>query len=194
MATVPIVLLLFALAGCKGTSQSTSSASDGFNGSDQVAVPWSMDVDCTACHTVMDPNGDGAGTLSAAHVANDVTCTTCHTDVAGLTKAHENATADSKMPTRLKTTTVDTQAVCLSCHNQADLAAATANSKVLTDVNGLTINPHDLPTTGTHTTDITCTDCHIVHAQTTDIGKNAMAECVSCHHKQVFECGTCHDV
>ena len=57
--------------------------------------------------------------------------------------------------------------------------------------NGKTVNPHDLPATETHQA-ITCTNCHTMHSEQTDLDGDAKSYCTSCHHADVFECYTCH--
>ncbi|NTW28892.1 MAG: hypothetical protein HGA39_05955 [Coriobacteriia bacterium] len=132
--------------------------------------------------------------LAATHASAGVKCMSCHTDEAALKSAHEGATGTSPMPMALKNTTVD-QKTCLSsaCHNTtlAELAVKTTTSTVLKDTNGTVVNPHLAPTLNQAHIDakMTCTDCHSVHAV-----KDPNQYCISCHHKNVFECGTCHAI
>lgn len=166
---------------------------DGATGasSPAVTVEWTPEVDCLTCHTAQDPKTEDSTAPAVLHAANGVACITCHDDTAGLITVHEGATSDAKMPQRLRTTKVD-EVLCLSCHDKDELAAATATSTVLTDKNGLTVNPHDLPAVGTHSS-ITCTNCHAVHESGTGLSASAMANCTKCHHEGVFECNTCHE-
>ncbi len=71
------------------------------------------------------------------------------------------------------------------------LIAATADSTVLTDEKGTTVNPHDLPAVEDHAS-INCIDCHKGHSSDT-IEVSAMKACTLCHHENVFECYTCHE-
>lgn len=117
-------------------------------------------------------------------------CTSCHADEKGLGKVHKRVDASSAAPKRLKKTGVD-EGFCLTCHGERSaLAALTAEVDVLTDDNGLTVNPHDLPGNVEHG-GIGCESCHYMHA-----GKSAeelaVSLCSSCHHEGVYECFTCH--
>ena len=71
------------------------------------------------------------------------------------------------------------------------LVAATAHSTVLTDENGTTVNPHDLPAVEDHAS-VGCIDCHKGHTDDT-LEASAMKACALCHHENVFECYTCHE-
>lgn len=71
------------------------------------------------------------------------------------------------------------------------LIAATADSTVLTDENGTTVNPHDLPAVEDHAS-VNCIDCHKGHTDDA-LEVSAMKACVLCHHENVFECYTCHE-
>ena len=64
---------------------------------------------------------------------------------------------------------------------------------MLTDKNGTTANPHDLPQNADHTNaDLACATCHKLHGED-PIEQTALKACIDCHHAEVFECGTCHD-
>ena len=116
-------------------------------------------------------------------------CTTCHDD-AKLPELHDGATPGSKMPEKLKKTNVSEE-LCLSCHGSyEELAELTEDCDLLTDDNGTTVHPHDLPDVADHDP-ITCTNCHVVHSKKT-VEQTAPAKCLSCHHENVYECGTCH--
>ena len=61
---------------------------------------------------------------------------------------------------------------------------------VVGDANGLQVDVHNLPANSDHAT-VTCGDCHTMH-NGKDAQKNASKVCTTCHHKNVFECHTCH--
>jgi hypothetical protein len=189
-----VAALLIVLVGCGGTPSTGSTGSDAPADNTPVAtapVVWSPDVDCVTCHVAEDPTGGTVATTGAFHADQAAQCVTCHNSESELNTIHEGATATAKMPVRLKTTKV-TDEVCLGCHVKSELATQTVNSTALTDSNGLTVNPHQLPEVGTHQS-ITCTECHYMHKPADDLAANAKAKCVSCHHQDVFECNTCHD-
>lgn len=116
-------------------------------------------------------------------------CTTCHVDSDKLAKAHKRLNS-GKEATRLKKTSVGSD-VCLTCHDQESLAEATADCTILTDSEGTTVNPHDLPAVDEHTS-VACVSCHEVHTSDESLAQTSKATCGSCHHAGVYECGTCH--
>ncbi len=118
-----------------------------------------------------------------------LTCTSCHEDTEGLAKGHKKLNS-GKEAKRLKKSEVSSD-VCLTCHNQTELAETTKDCTILTDENGTVVNPHDIPDVEDHG-DITCTSCHTVHDTEDGIAKTALTTCTNCHHADVFECGTCH--
>lgn len=129
------------------------------------------------------------GTDSFLAIHGAFGCASCHSD-AKLPDLHENATADSKMPKKLKKTDVSEE-LCLGCHGSSEeLAGLTEGCTLLTDDNGTVVNPHALPDVPDHDP-IECTDCHAVHNGKT-VEETAPAKCLSCHHENVYECGTCH--
>ena len=86
------------------------------------------------------------------------------------------------------------EATCLTdvCHGSYEaLAEKTASSTILTDNDGTTVNPHDMPVNEDHET-IDCGSCHDMHASD-DIAKTAQKACQSCHHMGTYECYTCHE-
>lgn len=115
---------------------------------------------------------------------------TCHNDPA-MEKAHEKVTLDSKKKKATLKRTVVARETCLSCHDNSELASATAESAALTDKNGTTVNPHDLPVNNDHE-GINCSSCHKLHTSDQPV-ETAQATCRNCHHAEVYECGTCHD-
>ena len=63
----------------------------------------------------------------------------------------------------------------------------------LTDDKGTTVNPHERPAGEKHDEEnpATC-DCHNNHSK--DLEKDAQKYCAQCHHRGVYECGTCHEL
>ena len=93
---------------------------------------------------------------------------------------------------KLKNTSVSDDA-CLSCHENDHTAEATADVTALTDLNGTMVNPHDIPQTEQHEKNITCSSCHTMHSDDS-IEDEAVTLCQSCHHRDVYECDTCHTI
>ena len=148
---------------------------------------WTAKSDCTVCHA-----GEAipAQQTACAALAEPVTCGACHSDEQALAEAHDGVAIGDKTPRRLKSTEV-VRGVCEACHDQEQVSQQTAGCTVLTDDEGLTVNPHDLPNNEDHAT-IVCADCHKPHSSTPRVD-NAQAACKSCHHAGVYECNTCHE-
>jgi hypothetical protein len=120
----------------------------------------------------------------------EMACAGCHDQSVGLEVVHEDKTTESRAPIRLRKTGVEA-AQCLECHDTSNLSVLTAMSTVLTDKNGTIVNPHAFTPSESHNS-VLCADCHKMHKPVTAVLENAQAACKSCHHENVYECGTCH--
>jgi hypothetical protein len=187
-----MALLAVALLACAPKQGAQAPAADSVvadSGTPAVEVPvWSESTDCKSCHPETSTSTNG-GVGPEYHT--DASCQTCHTDSQDqLTNAHADYST-AKQPTRLRKTTVEDSA-CTGCHDPQTLIAATAVSTILTDTQGKTVNPHDLPATEKHEQSVNCASCHQMHttAQAADL---SIKTCRSCHHKDVYECHTCHE-
>ncbi|MEQ3361465.1 cytochrome c3 family protein [Raoultibacter massiliensis] len=188
VASMLCVVGLLCLSGCAPQSAAGDQDKGGKDDA-AVQVAWSSDSDCTSCHAMEASSMTDASYLCATHEQQGSTCTTCHTDDGALSDVHENATDLTKTAKKLKKTEV-AESVCLSCHDNGEIKAATADLALLTDDNGKTVDPHDLPTNAEHEV-IECASCHAMHsAEGAD--EQATAKCLSCHHQNVYECHTCH--
>lgn len=179
------------LQGCspqEAASQGAAPKAEAANGSITL-TEWTTETDCSTCHADEASSRQDAACTASKHTS--LQCADCHTDTATLAKQHEGASSDDRMPLRLKQTTVEAS-VCLSCHDQDEIAAESSSCTALSDAQGTTVNPHELPETDTHG-QIACTDCHSMHEEQTDLQGDAKAYCMSCHHADVFECYTCHE-
>lgn len=175
------------MAGCAPKTASPMPASGESSEEPTVEVAFSMDGNCETCHVGEAESTSDGSCLASMHA--DADCTACHADAAQMEKAHEKATVEKAEEARMAKTSI-TSEDCVSCHDVDEIKAATVEATVLTDENGTTVNPHDLPST--HLDDyITCVDCHSMH-ESADTGENAVAMCKGCHHKDVYECNTCH--
>ena len=188
LVTLAALSLCVAVVGCapKQQAPSTTPAADPV----QSEVAWSMTMDCSVCHTTQNSSLDTENTSAGFHAAHtQTTCTTCHADEAALTQAHAKATADKKMPNKLKKTTVTCQTS--GCHDisQEEMLALTADITELTDIEGTMVNPHDVIGKTEGHSEITCYSCHQQHD-----GNDVLAQetCISCHHSGVYTCNTCH--
>lgn len=191
MLTFAACGLTLCLAACAPQEEGASPAGD-------AAAPtateftWSKDSDCTTCHETDVASFDDAACTASQHASLKTSCLTCHDDVSGLEDAHKKVTLESqKKKATLKKTEVS-EDICLTCHDKAELAAATTASTALTDKNGLTVNPHDLPANDDHAeAGTTCSSCHKLHTSESAT-ETASAVCRNCHHADVYECNTCH--
>ena len=186
--------LLAAAAGC-GSGGAVADEPTA-TGTVDLSFTWSADADCASCHQTEQDSTQAAAMIASVHNANGVTCLDCHSDDQQLADAHEGVTAASKMPIRLRLTSIS-EDTCLGCHesNHTDpvaLAALTTGSTALTDSKGTVVNPHALPENSDHAI-ITCVSCHSMHTSV-PTGQTAKERCLDCHHEDVFECGTCHEL
>ena len=183
LCTVCIVLSI-AIGGC---APAFSPDKESAENQSETTVRWSPESDCGACHGGESDAANNAACLSSLHAT--IACGTCHTSEK-LATIHERSSGE--MPTELQSTVVGSEA-CLSCHEEQELIEATKESEALTDKNGKTVNPHDLPTSEDHE-GVVCASCHSMHAETdgTALQDRASAKCIGCHHAEVYECGTCH--
>ena len=192
LAVLGVVLALTAamwtLAGCAPKAEPSAPAAseqkDGNGGSsamDGQPVNWTMDSDCSMCHTVEAASAtDASCPQASAHEAEGVTCVQCHTDEAVLSTEHADVKFGDKAATKATVVTVDPE-TCISCHGtMEEMAAKTADSTALTDDKGTTVNPHDVPSNEKHEENpATCTDCHNNHSK--DLPKDSMRYCAQCH-------------
>lgn len=175
-----------------GATQEQDAPETSADASSSQNFSWSVDADCTLCHAKQAESATSASyQLCASH--SSLGCVSCHTDEAGLAQAHADVTAeDTKGAKKLKKTAVE-DATCLSCHEGDYTPDATADVTALTDKNGTAVNPHALPDTATHGEKKSCANCHDMHSDKS-IEDTAVAYCRSCHHKDVYECNTCHEL
>ena len=142
-------------------------------------------TDCSSCHPKYVQSMKNDTLLACKHAkAGTGDCTSCHAGES-LKKAHEQA-SETKAVIRARRYP---QEFCLKCHGTVeDLAKKTANSKVLTDEKGRTVNPHDLPKTPAHKKAEECANCHRMHKPPME----PKDFCYGCHHKKEFACTSCH--
>ncbi|NTU88346.1 MAG: hypothetical protein HGA54_00325 [Actinobacteria bacterium] len=188
VAMVVAVMLTLSVSAC-GQPKSASEANAAESKEEASGFVWTVDADCSMCHTAQAASAsDAACQLYNGHA--DATCVSCHTDAAGLEEAHAEVGSDSSAASaKLDKTEVAADA-CLACHESDYTPAATADVTALTDKNGTMVNPHDLPVNTQHE-DIVCGDCHDMHSTST-VEEAAYSTCLSCHHMEIFECNTCH--
>lgn len=158
--------------------------------SDVEHMKWAEDMDCATCHESEADSAQDKDCAMSEHAGLE--CLDCHTDVATLKDAHERyVTVDGETTrtSKVALSPVKSEA-CTACHDVSDLVEATSGLTVLTDSEGTTVNPHDLPDVQDHES-IACGNCHVMH---TDGGpaEVAVSTCLNCHHKDVYECYTCH--
>jgi hypothetical protein len=181
--------------GCAPRQRATVEGDEALLDVSAMTVEWSPQSDCAMCHSTEDLSRDDMTTAAGMHgpsvISEQVDCMTCHDDVTNLAVAHDEVLADDKAPTRLRATkvTVDT-CTASGCHDdEMARKEMTAGLTLLTDENGTTVNPHDLPTGDGHSA-FTCSSCHKGHAPA-----EPEKFCLSCHHMKIYECGNsdCHE-
>lgn len=184
VAVVAVTTLFLACAtGCQPSANNGGAMDPQL--ADGASVVWSEDADCISCHEAE------LTYVSESHAALD--CLICHANDASLDKVHEGKTVEDKIPDHLKSTKVN-ESVCEGCHGEyEDLAEKTTDLSSLTDKNGTCVNPHQIKDRGTGSHDpISCSDCHKEH-KSVEVDTTAKNLCLSCHHENVYECGTCHE-
>lgn len=151
---------------------------------------------CTDCHNNADveeaeegaeasdeASADESAPEKPKHSANILSLKT-------LEEIHEGVT-DTKDPKKgqlYSSEVVDD--TCLACHPREGLIEATADCETLKDADGTVVNPHDIPSTEAHDSTILCVSCHAMHSK--EDSWAAYRTCTSCHHSEIWECGTCH--
>jgi hypothetical protein len=192
LLTLCLVCGAVALTACAPRSSSDSQVTtiaDAQSSNDAVedvfAAAWSPESDCLVCHASAEPN-----TLGTIHQELGTDCLVCH-NADELTTIHAEHGDSGRTPTRLRYSKMaDTTCLSSDCHtDRASLTTRTADV-LITDKNGLSMNPHDLPSSSEHEA-LRCASCHSMHEES-DTFTVAQRECFGCHHQQVFECGTCH--
>lgn len=196
-AVLVLTAALWSLVGCAPKEAPAPSERDEASEAsplDGQPANWSMDSGCAICHkTEAASELDDACPQGVAHKAEGVTCIECHTEADTLATAHADVKLGDEPASKVTVETVD-PATCESCHGTLEeVAALTTGSTALTDDNGTTVNPHARPSNEKHDANpLTCTDCHNNHS--TDLAKDAQKYCAQCHHRGVYECGTCHEL
>lgn len=192
------VLAAMTLVGClAGCAPQVSSDGNGKTGqADESAesaiaeVSFSQNSDCAMCHTVETASISDPSCLVGQPSHSSMECLACHEYNGDLEKAHAKVSAGDTPRKNLKRTKVD-ESVCMACHDVNDLAEKTSSITALTDTKGTTVNPHEVMTMGSGHDEIMCSSCHKMHSSEGAEGTAANL-CLSCHHSEVYECGTCH--
>lgn len=191
------VAVIAIAAGC--APESADAPQDGAgspDGTSTIVVEWTIGSDCESCHIAEVDSATNPDCTYPKHAA--LSCTSCHSDDdQKLSAAHVGyAERDTKLPMRLSRTNVPRTACTVSgCHVPEELVADTAESTALVDRNGTVVNPHQMLIDPKHADAIIqCSSCHKMHANSASLITSAASTCTACHHKQVFECGTCHEV
>lgn len=193
--TALLTALMFTATGCAPQAAGERTPKE-----DPLAsqpVDWSIDGDCAVCHAAEDALMQDANCPQASEHAN-LACIECHTNTDTLTSVHANLTygdATKTIDLKPEEETVDS-AVCQNpdCHGtMEDMAKLTADNTDFKDEKGKVQNPHEYSSNEQHDANQpVCTDCHKVHSE--ELQEDAMKWCAQCHHKGVFQCGTCHEL
>ena len=216
-ATVALAALTVTLCCCLACPLAHARVAPGAKKTVESVVPWSAEVSCSVCHEDETRQAQTEVDAKTVDVHASLDCVQCHDQKEELDSLHANVTNETRSPTRLKKTDVGA-VVCLRCHgdnpspitnaeavdnpdgqtgaktpgNNAALIEATEHSRALTDANGTTVNPHDLPAVEAHEA-FQCSDCHSVHNPDANPSDKAASFCQTCHHANIYECFTCHE-
>jgi hypothetical protein len=186
-----LVCLGLALVAC-APRQATERSAD-IEGANILAMEipsWSPESDCARCHTTEVQSADNAAATYAYHADQQgIQCVTCHANDSGALAEEHKDYAMADLPTELRNA-VSSDGCLGGCHAIDDLKAQTASMTLLTDNKGTTVNPHDLPINDDHAL-VTCALCHEMHGDD-PVDKTAPKVCLSCHHKGIYECESCH--
>lgn len=182
-------VVLLGTLGCNPSEAAQQSKQDtkGETESSLIDFKWSVDADCEACHIKESESKHASDRLVSQH--DSVVCITCHSDQSSLSEVHKEVSSikDPKKG-KLWNTTI-AEATCTACHGSwEELAAITKDDTTLTDAQKTSINPHEIPASDNHD-EISCVNCHVMHINDPSVIRR---QCISCHHAEVWECGTCH--
>lgn len=158
-----------------------------------IPTKWSMETDCTLCHANEAKTLKDENCLLYSH--REEKCITCHSQEDKLAVAHKKMSTDTSKLKRLKRTKMDEEN-CITCHGGwEELSKQTKDSVMVKDSEGTVVNPHavraEINKKKQHNL-VTCTSCHLMHKTKNTLEQAAKEECSSCHHADVFKCGTCH--
>lgn len=198
LAAAAIAFALAGVAACspQHPSEADSAADAPAESSVEAAAlegpfAFSADADCSVCHTVEADSQADTGCTASLH--SQQACMDCHGPADAVAAAHDGVEYGDRPAKRLKSTGIEEESCLASgCHDgRESLAEKTADSQVLTDSNGTTVNPHAMPESADHAT-LDCGNCHDMHSSKA-IEETAPQACIGCHHTGVYECHTCHD-
>ena len=194
------IAVVAGLVGCGREVLASTNGNTPFNGvvaseatlKDKVKFKLTEESECDACHNAEVVSAQNENCLAGNEDHADLTCLDCHVKDRPLEAAHRKLSADSKEATGLKRTTVaDETCLTSDCHVAEEVLAETPDDAMLVDANGTTVNPHEIHSVGQSHGDIQCSECHITHKEGETL-KAAQDKRLSCHHENVYECGTCH--
>lgn len=194
------IAVVAGLVGCGREIIASTNGSTPFKGvmateatpKDKVKFKLTEDSECDACHALEVASGQNENCLAGNPDHKDVKCLDCHVKDRPLEAAHRKLSADSEEAKGLKRTTVaDETCLTSDCHVAEEVLAETPEDAMLVDDNGTAVNPHDIHNVGQSHGDIQCSECHVTHKEGETL-KSAQDMCKSCHHENVYECGTCH--
>lgn len=156
---------------------------------------------CTSCH--VDEEGLIQGhakvtvndikspkRLKKSEVASE-TCLACHQATDGVVPSQAWAAEEGAGDSGSDVTDIKGEEATEKAGASAYSSSTTTNIDYLTDINGTTVNPHELPINKSHAT-IGCATCHALHDDA-PLEETAAKACTKCHHDNVYECFTCHD-
>lgn len=139
---IPAALAAVALAGAllvgcapsapKSTAAETGEAKTSEGAGAQIDMTqWSIESDCTACHSVEAESTADPSCAASAH--SGMPCADCHADSQGLTEVHQAAKSSTPGKIKRLESPIENE-LCFTCHGSYEaLAEKTADGTVLTD-------------------------------------------------------------
>ena len=179
-----------ASSAASSASSATATQSSGKAKAAAEKIDFSEKTDCSTCHKVEVKSMTDDKCLAGLAPHASIDCLTCHEYNSSLEKAHAKVSPGDKPRKYLKRTKVE-ESACVTCHDAEKLIEQTESVTALTDTEGTTVNPHEVAAIGTGHDDITCSSCHKMHVSE-GADETGGKLCLSCHHTEVYECGTCH--
>lgn len=190
-----VILALAAITALAGTGCAPQTLSGASSESDSAELQlanftWNAQSDCTVCHDLEAASLSQEG-VPVEHAS--LSCNNCHDQEDILSNVHDGVTMEEHPSSQELLESEVSVEKCTACHRSFEDIAASHPETAIADENGTRVNPHAIQDLSEQHANITCSDCHKLHGDSS-AEEAAIKRCYSCHHKQTFECGTCHEV
>lgn len=187
-----------ACTACHG-AQDPAQMADDVHG--LMETPTHAALACDACHAdaaVLGPLHEGVSAdakmpkaLKKSTVERE-TCLVCHAGVDGSQAKADAAEGAADGEGFLAATEErDAKAPADGADAATPQAPQVPEGVMIEDANGLAVDVHQIPDVEEHAK-VTCASCHSAHGNKKTTEQLAKKACTTCHHEDVFACGTCH--